>query len=220
MPVIADILERHHLKDETFSIISDNCWGNNIYKTLKRPYNTPFIALFIHPKCYLQILSNLDFYLSQELYSAEKSKYSDVPSTYPVAKFIDDSHEAELHFLHYTTFAEANEKWTRRCERLKQEIAKGTKLLVKFGCDEQSSSCAYFEQFHALPFDFKLSISTQLFDHPKHIGAPNVYHRRRNEPYNGLALFRKRYQYFDFINWVKDQKIETTSRSRILSFAI
>jgi uncharacterized protein (DUF1919 family) len=55
------------LKDKNFVIISDNCWGGEVYQWFKRPYNSPFIGLFLNGPCYIKLLSNFDYYMNQEL---------------------------------------------------------------------------------------------------------------------------------------------------------
>ncbi len=55
------------LQDKNFVIISNNCWGGEIYSWFKRPYNSPFIGLFLNGPCYLKLLSNFDYYMSLDL---------------------------------------------------------------------------------------------------------------------------------------------------------
>lgn len=55
------------LKDTSFSIVSDDCWGGFIYKRYDLEYNTPFMWLYILDQDYLKLLGNLDFYLHHKL---------------------------------------------------------------------------------------------------------------------------------------------------------
>lgn len=52
------------IEDRNFTIISNNCWGGELYKELNLAYNTPFIGLFIYAPCYIKMLKNLRFYLN------------------------------------------------------------------------------------------------------------------------------------------------------------
>ena len=42
------ISDRKNLNDKPFVIISDNCWGAEVFQWYGRPYNTPFIGMFIY----------------------------------------------------------------------------------------------------------------------------------------------------------------------------
>jgi uncharacterized protein (DUF1919 family) len=42
------------IKYKNFVIVSDNCWGAEIYQWFNRPYNTPFVGLGIYGDCYIK----------------------------------------------------------------------------------------------------------------------------------------------------------------------
>lgn len=55
------------LKNKTFTIISDTCWGGFIYQYFNLPYNSPFIGLYIFSPDYIDLLSNFKKYMNDEL---------------------------------------------------------------------------------------------------------------------------------------------------------
>jgi len=125
--------ERRKLKYTDFSIISNNCWAATaIYQPFGLKYNTPTVGLFIMDEDYIRMLENLDYYLGSNLrfIVPEKSKYYDKISdngkqevTYPIALLGED---VEIHFLHYHSQEEAEQKWQRRCKRINKR-----RLLIK-----------------------------------------------------------------------------------------
>lgn len=62
-----------------FTIISNNCWGGHVYRYFDLPYDSPTIGLYFFSSDYLKFVSNLHFYLNQELQfiSYTESKYKE-----------------------------------------------------------------------------------------------------------------------------------------------
>lgn len=98
------------LKNTTPTIISSNCNGSFILHDLNLQFLTPTVNLFMYPKDFLKFVGNLEKYLSNEaeLVEIESSK------KYPVGRLID----IQIHFMHYSTFDEAKNKWRERCKRI------------------------------------------------------------------------------------------------------
>src|SRR6187402_3435763 len=130
------IHETRKLQQKPFAIVTNNCWGYELYNSIGREYNTPFIGLFLFPECYVKFLENFDASINGELTFIEQSRYYDSPKHYPIGRIAQD---IEIHFLHYKSNEEALNKWTRRVERLKKEIAEGTELFLKL-CDAENCS--------------------------------------------------------------------------------
>lgn len=110
---------RKKLTNKNFTIISNNCWGGHVYQDLGLEYMTPFVGMFLYAQCYLKLLKNLDYYLTQDLIFISESKYEEANNKrknayYPIA-LLDD---IELHMVHYKTEDEAYCKWNRRKSRM------------------------------------------------------------------------------------------------------
>ncbi|MCH5166330.1 MAG: DUF1919 domain-containing protein [Erysipelotrichales bacterium] len=124
---------------DDFTIISNNCWGGFIYQSYGIKYNTPTIGCFFMAKDYIKFISNIKHYLKQSLKYIDSSSSKWYPlikdkpdfNTYPIGK-LDD---IEIHFLHYSSFEEAFNKWENRLKRINYE-----KIIYKFSemndCDE------------------------------------------------------------------------------------
>ena len=106
------------MKNRTFTIISDNCWGGFVYQRYNLQYRTPTIGLFFYPPDYISFLEKIDYYLSLDLKiinrSQSKYKHINPERDYPVG-LLDD---VEIQFLHYSSADEAITKWNARKERI------------------------------------------------------------------------------------------------------
>ncbi|MFO1389671.1 DUF1919 domain-containing protein [Cellvibrio sp.] len=205
--------ELWRLKQTPFVIISNNCWGYELYSSTRREYNTPFIGLFMKPESYLKFLEGFDKYISAELNFVSQSKQGLQPKPYPVGTLGDD---IEIHFLHYASEKEAREKWNRRVSRLKLALESGAELYVKL-CDCENCTTGQLARFHKLPFKNKLSIGLLEFKHTHHLQVPNLRNKDTHSLIDGARLFKKRYSYFDITGWLRTGKIKRSFVSRTFS---
>ena len=87
--------------NHNFTIISSNCNGGVIYSDLGEQFRSPTINLYIKPSDFLNFVSDLRNYLSEEIMEVE-TEYN-----YPVGKLKD----IYIYFMHYRSFQEAKMKW-------------------------------------------------------------------------------------------------------------
>ena len=182
-----------------FSIISNNCWSNKIYERLNLPYQTPFVNIFFHPDCFLQMLSNLEWYLNRPLWFVKRSRHNvinrlreDRKANYPIAML----HDVELQCLHFHTEAEVVDTWARRLARMApDESRRFYKFSDEHGCTRQQ-----LEQFDALPFANKVCFTSKPMPHLK--SAVHI-------PYGGNdgVPFAEQtdLKYFDAIQWLNSE---------------
>lgn len=122
---------RKKILTNDFTIISNNCWGGFIYQSYGIQYNTPTIGCFFIASDYIKFISNLRYYLSQDLKFINPSDskwFNKVNKThnygnYPIG-IIDD---VEVFFMHYTSKEEAYNKWNKRKKRVNYK-----KIIYKF----------------------------------------------------------------------------------------
>lgn len=203
--------ESKRLKKVPFAIISNNCWGHELYKSTRREYNTPFIGLFMFPECYLALLRNFDKLINNELKFSSQSKYFNTLKHYPIGILGGD---VEIHFLHYKTQEEATEKWNRRCDRLRQALKNNTPLYVKL-CDNDGCTKDQLVQFHALDFAYKISIGLQQFPSEQHFYVPGLINKQKGTLIDGAKLFNKRYRYFDITQWILNGNQSKTLTAKV-----
>lgn len=125
------VWRRKAIVRDSFTILSNNCWGGTVYESYGLEKQSPTVGMFIMPEDYLKFLANLDFYISQPLVfvTPEKSKWKSILlykgnwGTYLIGQLGD----IELHLLHYHDEKVALDKWNRRIKRIDKKH-----LIVKF----------------------------------------------------------------------------------------
>ncbi len=210
---LSGAIERSRLHDKEFAIISNNCWGYELYNALGREYNTPFVGIFFFAECYLHLLENFETYLDAGIHFIPHSRHSPGPFNYPIGLL---GGEIEIHFLHYTYEEEALGVWNRRTARLKKALAANVPLFVKF-CDRYHCTDDHMARFHALPFENKLSIGISPFDASTHLCRPNLKDASGDFVVDGVTLYWKRYHYFDISAWIATGKVRQSLTSRSLA---
>lgn len=205
-------LERVRLGDRKFAIVSNNCWGYEFYNAVGRPYNTPFVGLYLMPECYLAMLADFGRSISGEIVIGRQSRYHDGPRSYPVGLLPCG---AEVHFLHYGTDADALKKWQRRCARLREALAEGTPLFLKL-CDREGCTDEQLMRFHAVPFGAKVSFGVRPLASPNHLCVPRLRDRDGDYVGTGTRLYRKHNRCFDIVDWIRDGVVHRTPLSRLL----
>jgi uncharacterized protein (DUF1919 family) len=187
---------RGRLRNEGFSIISNDCWGAEVYRHLELPYNTPFVGLFMFAPCYIRLLEDFDSALHAPLTFIDESRYAPAnedrttraAGPYPLALLGED---IELHFVHYSDETVALETWRRRVERISRD-----NLFVKYAADKDESTPELVRRFDALPFDHKVCLSREPY--------PGVSSARtiRGWEQNGANLFWIGLSQLDWIQWL------------------
>lgn len=182
-----------------FCVISNDCWGGELYKWTDRPFNTPFIGLMVMAPCYLKFLQNPKYYLSIPLQFKKESFYNEMNSfrakhnNYPLA-ILDN---IEIHFLHYKNEIEAKEKWDRRKQRMDWEH-----LVVKFSLDKDYAKPTDLEIIDKLAFPKKVSFSkSETGNFPFNIYVDDY-------DIDGARMFRLSLTKFSLGKFIKYGKIE------------
>lgn len=202
LDIFFENLDRRFYSGRKFVIISNNCWGAEIYKRLGREYNTPFVGLFIYGPDFLKLLKNFDFYINQQLQFKKESMWTDKELTYPIGYLSD----IEIHFMHYKTKEEAELKWKRRLKRMK--LVKNKNNYYYKICDRDFSNRRILEQFHELPFKNKISFAVFELENKNHIQLSGTKGDKFSP--DGVKLFKLTHNYFDLFCWLKKHKIQKT----------
>ena len=132
--------KRRKLKNISPTIISSNCNGGIILHDLGLRFNTPTINLYFDSNDFLKFLSDLKRYLEKELVETE------CEFDYPAGKLGDIT----IYFMHYSSFAEAKEKWEERKKRVDKDNL-FIMMTDKNGCTNEQ-----IKQFDELPFKNKV----------------------------------------------------------------
>jgi uncharacterized protein (DUF1919 family) len=195
--------QRRAFRDRDFCIVSNNCWGAHVYQALDRPYQTPFIGLFLMPDCYLNLLENFQDIVRRPLLFKKESRHesinrnrSETNQLYPIAELAPG---VEIQFLHYASEQEALAKWSRRVLRIPPPT-ENQKLFFKF-CDRDGLTQNHLERFAALPFEHKVCFTAT--PQPAYRQVVHIRECREKRVPEGLALSGISYRYFDALDWLK-----------------
>lgn len=73
-------MRRKTLKNENFTINSNNCWAGTVYESYGIRKMSSTVGMFIMPEDYLKFVSNLNYYLEQplEFIDPDESKWREV----------------------------------------------------------------------------------------------------------------------------------------------
>ena len=181
------------------SIISTNCFAGRIMQDLSMRYNSPTEGLY-----FIKFLKILKYYLNETtLTFTPTSKYAICNERriggvkYPIGLLGD----IEIHFLHYHSEEEVEEKWRRRAARINWN-----KLLV-IGMMQNECTEADIVDFDALPYPNKILFSAKKSNLESIVYIPK--YSKKNEvgdPYKDTRLFYKylvRYMKKNNINFKK-----------------
>jgi uncharacterized protein (DUF1919 family) len=208
------VYERVALRKTNFIMVSNNCWGYEIYNRLHRAYNTPFVGNFMYPDCYLAMLGDRFPNNLSQITQAVRSKHADHDLPYPVGTLTSGS---EVHFLHEQTWQMASEKWQRRSARLQEAFRLGVSPFFKL-CDRDSATPEQFRAFHSLGFANSITISASDFAGPRHLKvATSFLEPSSGLLVDGLSLYRRRYEYMDFAAWLGSGNFAPTAISSTIS---
>ncbi|MGM9643529.1 MAG: DUF1919 domain-containing protein [Eubacteriales bacterium] len=148
-------------KGQTFTIISNNCWGGTVYEYCGLNKLSPTVGSYFFAKDYIKFVSNIEYYLSCKLkmITYNESRYKDIlilkgQQDVPVG-VLDD---IEIIFLHYKDPKVAEEKWNKRLSRVNRD-----NLIVKFSemnlCEKED---LYI--FNSLPYKNKIIFTKQRYE--------------------------------------------------------
>lgn len=102
---------RSRLQNDNFTIITNSCIGGMMYHFLGKQFLSPTVNLWMEDKDFYRFVKRLDWYLAQPL------KFVKGIDATPTAYCGD----VLIHFNHYKTEAEAENKWNERKKRINKE---------------------------------------------------------------------------------------------------
>lgn len=104
---------------------------------------SPFINMFEHDEDYIRLVNNLEYYLALKLRFERMGYNSVLEINYPICKLGD----VELHFNHYVSMEEVEQKWYERIQRINWD-----NLFIMMFTESRQS----LERFDCLPYNKKV----------------------------------------------------------------
>ena len=176
------------------AIISNNCWGEQLYKYIKQEFYSPFIGLYINIPCYIDLLSDFDNLMQYPIKFIKNSKYPIQKTDYPIGTL---DNRVEIHFMHYENQDNANEKWMRRRDRMFDVISKDN-YFYKI-CDRDFCQISHILEFHKMIKNNKLSFGIEKINIDHHVVIQNA---NESTVMDGVELFHKSIEIFDMKAWL------------------
>lgn len=196
-----------HLRNKDVSIICNNCIGGFILHDLGLRFDTPTINMFFHDLDFFDFVEHFDYYIKQPLVQIENPKYDKKAPDYPVAVLSGGGvnlKSLELHFLHYQTFKEANDKWETRKARLHPDS-----LFVIFTFMGMEKDEELYTRAQNIPIKNKVFFVNHPVDKEKY---PDFYYIKGFENQIGTGQLgefmnlkgERYYDQFDYVKWLNE----------------
>ena len=187
------IQRRISLGDAPFSIISDDCWGSEVYNEFQRPYNTPFIDTLVPLPDFIRLANDFRRIVTSPIRFVERSKWdAQWPDSRmgPIALLDDD---VEIQFRHYKSQSEVLAKWNRRLARLDFDH-----VFFKMTGENNAFIKEEYAAFDKLETPRKIAFSRSSEPYKSCVWIPqNVYE------VDGKKLYNVSTRYFDLVEWLK-----------------
>lgn len=203
----------NRLKNRNFTVISNDCWGGEVYRDFGLPYLTPFVGLLVMAPCYIKLLKNLKENLETPLTFIPHSKYSYINAMranenrlFPIGLL---NEEIEIHFLHYQFEEEALSKWIRRVSRINWD-----NLFVKFDASKDLCTESLLEEYESLAFKKKVCLGAARNPGMSSLMSSLICIPGWSE--NGKAMYKIALNEFDVADWLNGGDGKPTAMYRML----
>ncbi len=194
-------IRRLRLKNRDFTVISNNCWGAEVYQRYSLPYTTPFVGLFIYPEDFLELLQDLRGNLAKPLTFLKESRHPQATEfrrseglTYPIGLI---GERIEVHFQHYASEQEAREKWTRRLERANLDK---DHVFLQFN-ERDGCTLEQLTEFDVLPYRHKVCFTAHAYPHLRSMVQLPAY-ADKDQVGDGVQTFNHCLPHFDLLKWL------------------
>lgn len=195
LAILHRIKIRRGLKNRNVSFLCPNCIGGMLFHDLGLQFRSPTINLMIRQKDFLKFVLDLEHYINQKL-----QFYDDKDYQCPCAKLDDIT----IHFTHYNSEKEAEQKWNERCKRVNlknlfifmMEKDGLTKSDIKLLANVKARGIVVFTAHDYLDIPYALYI--RKYSTQKEVGnILKINHLNESKEYE---------KYFDFVKWFNESK--------------
>lgn len=157
---------KRKLSNQSFSIISSDCFGSFIYHDMGLKFYSPTINLLFAKEDFWTFLGDLEGFLSSDVEEIE-----DPTVAYPKGEIYCGGKSVTLNFMHYKSFDEARAKWNERKQRVDFQ---NLYILQTITHSTQTD----IETFEKLPFAHKLLLTDQNPSNSEHIVTHPVFSKK------------------------------------------
>ena len=114
------------LIENPVTIISDDCWGGEIYHMLSLPFSSPTINISWKKEEYIRFISDLHYYMRQPLRCGREGNFE--TGEYPIGLIGEGKKQVQMELIHNISYEEAKQQWDRRLKRVNMK-----NIFIKFG---------------------------------------------------------------------------------------
>jgi uncharacterized protein (DUF1919 family) len=189
---------RSRLRVPDFTIISNDCWGAEVYKDFNLPFKTPLVGTFVVGPCFMRLIADCLRILRSPMSFATESRYAYVRESkarlgyFPTGLL--DENKVEIQFLHYKSDADALAKWNRRVKRVVED-----RLFFKLSGDKDELTDDDYRVFDMLPLKHKIALSKR-----PHPGLKSVVHIP-DWHHDGKLMYERSLRHFDVTGWLNEE---------------
>lgn len=184
---------RKNLRNTSPTFLCPNCIGGILFHDLGLQFRSPTVNLMMLQPDFVKFVTNLDYYLSEEL-----RFYHDPDYTCPCAKLSDIT----IHFTHYDSDEEAAKKWNERKTRIDPSN------LFIFATERDGLTKEEIKQLGSISARGILVFSTKNYsDIPYTLQIPCLDEHGQVGNILKKSIFnesRKYENYFDFVKWFNE----------------
>ncbi|TRW26418.1 DUF1919 domain-containing protein [Flavobacterium zepuense] len=197
------------IKNKDFTIISDNCWGGNLYTQLKISYKTPTVGLGMGKHGYLNFIEKLNTQEATTFWqlSADRCYPLNPRRIYPVGK----TSLGTVHFLHYKEFDPAVRLFQIRYKKINWD-----NIFYKIDFELEFYTPEHIQRWN----DMKIPNSIAFYsDRVKKIWDGEIHNGVyiNNWEAGSSYIFGNFQDTFNYIEWLNTGRITTSFGYRMLS---
>ena len=197
---------KDRLKDNNFTIISNDCWGAGAYGSFRLMYKTPFIGTRVFAPCYIELLKDLRNYIESPLTFIDVSRYDFMNEHrkdcyFPIGIL---NGRVEIHFYHEDDEEKARQKWQRRIKKMNWD-----NIFVKFSEDPGVCREEHLKEFEELDYPYKVCFTSSDYSHLKSAIMMKDYF------VDGAPMYFLSRKFFDVIGWLNKKHGHDTQAYRL-----
>jgi uncharacterized protein (DUF1919 family) len=141
-----DFKRYFELIENNITILSDNCWGGNVYHYFNMQFYSPLVNILWQQDEYSKFIQAPEYYLKQPLVMEREGDLRG--NIYPRASLGKGNKKVYMELIHEVSFSEAQEAWNRRKERINYN-----NIFVEMGFDAtEQNKKEYLDIFDKIPY--------------------------------------------------------------------
>ena len=191
-------IERRKLKNQNFSIFSQNCIGCVMLHDLGQPFNSPTVNLYMSSPDYITFLEHPTEFIGQKLTFVESDKR--YPKGVLFYNVNGEKKSISLYFPHDNDIEKIQGDWMRRSKRVNYDN------LYIIATDRDGLSYDILERFSKLPYEHKILLSSKQYPEYSFVQYFKQYKEldQLTSMVSIVNVFGKREygQGWDYVNWL------------------